>query len=145
MNQLTFLLKKIFVFFFFPLLLYAFEPHRVTPYPVVGFKEIPLDGEAQTSRRHILVWYPVDAQVGGVPSDDPWDLFNVAVNASPAQLPEKFPLIVISHGYLGNPHNLSWLIRNLVYHRFVVIGIRHMDLIEGQVHANFHSSLFDCC
>lgn len=128
--------KAIFLIFFFPLALWAFEPLIVTPYPVVGFKEILFYDEFQKMQRQILVWYPVDALTEGVPSTNPWDVFNVAVNAPVARLQLKTPLIVFSHGYMGNPHQLSWLIRSCVHHGFTVISIQHNDLINGHIHAN---------
>ncbi len=124
------------ILLFFPLALIAFEPYPVTPYPVLGFKEVPFFDHFQQINRQLLVWYPVDPQVVGAPSAYPWDTFHVAMNATPAKTPTKRPLIVLSHGYMGNPHHLSWLIREFVHQGFMVIGIRHTDLIDGKIHAN---------
>jgi predicted dienelactone hydrolase len=132
----TILHRGVFLLFLMPLTLWAFEPLAVTPYPVVGFKEIPFYDDFQKMHRQILVWYPVDAFIEGSPSTNPWDVFNVAINAPAAKLHQKTPLVVLSHGYMGNPHHLSWLIRSLVHQKFTVIAIRHNDLIEGRVHAN---------
>jgi predicted dienelactone hydrolase len=129
--------------FFFPLILFAFEPHPVTPYPVVGYREISFYDDFHKIQRQLLIWYPVDPQVRGVPSKNPWDLFYVALNAPPVEAKMKMPVIVISHGYTGNPHQLSWLIRGLVYHRFIVIGIQHLDLREGRIHANHWQRALD--
>src|SRR5262249_26164953 len=128
--------EYLLIILFFPLALMAFEPHPVTPYPVLGFKEIPFFDHFQQINRKLLVWYPVDPQVMGIPSTNPWDVFHVAMNAAPAKASAKRPLIVLSHGYLGNPHGLSWLIRWLVYRGFMVAGIRHTDLMEGRIHVN---------
>lgn len=43
---------------------------------------------------------------------------------------------MISHGYLGNPHQLSWLIRGLVHEGYTVAAIHHLDLVEGRLHAD---------
>jgi predicted dienelactone hydrolase len=128
--------RGIFLFFIIHLNLWAFEPLIVTPYPVLGFKEIPFYDDFQKMHRQILVWYPVDPLIEGAPSANPWDMFNVAINAPVAKLPQKSSLVVLSHGYLGNPHQLSWLIRSLIHHGFTVIAIRHNDLMEGRIHAN---------
>lgn len=131
------------LFFFFPVILSAFEPHPVTPYPVVGYREISFYDDFHKMQRQLLIWYPVDPQVAGVPSKNSWDLFHVALNAPPVETKAKMPVIAISHGYMGNPHQLSWLIRGLVHHGFIVIGIQHLDLMEGKIHANHWQRALD--
>lgn len=128
---------KFFIFFWLlPLFLQGFEPHVVTPYPVLGLREMSLGENSDTKNSTFSVWYPVDAAEIGATSPNPWDVFKIAVNAAPAAPKAKKPLIVISHGYTGNPHQLSWLIRGLVQHGFIVIGMQHSDQIEGKVHIN---------
>lgn len=133
---------KTILLILFPFALWAFEPHPVTPYPVVGYREEPFFDEFQKRDRKLLVWYPVDPSLPGSPSPDPWDLFNIAQDA-PVASKAKLPLIVISHGYTGNPHQLSWLIRGLVYHGFIVAGIQHLDLLDGKVHINHWKRALD--
>lgn len=124
-------------FLFSALLASSFEPKVITPYPVVGYQEAAFSDEIYKVYRNVLIWYPVDdALIVGQPPSNPWDLFNVAENAPIASPQLKKPVIIISHGYSGNPHQLSWLIRGLTYHGFIVIGIQHLDLVEGQVHIN---------
>jgi predicted dienelactone hydrolase len=111
----------------FPAVLLGFEPYPVTPYPVVGYEEVPFLDADQTSR-NLLIWYPVNPQIQGTVSKNPWDVFNVALGASPKTSETKMPVIVVSHGHGGNPHQLSWLIRHLVYNGYIVLGIEHRDL-----------------
>ena len=59
--------------------------------------------------------------------------FLVAENAAPARSKIKRPIIVLSHGYTGNPHQLSWLIKGLVNQGFIVLDIQHLDLIDDLV------------
>jgi predicted dienelactone hydrolase len=55
--------------------------------------------------------------------------------AAPAQGEEKFPLIVISHGYPGNRYLLSPLGENLASKGYVVVSIDHKDsTYEDQQH-----------
>lgn len=126
---------KLFILLLLPLAIFAFEPHSITPYPVLGYSEVPFFDEFQKTNRHLLIWYPVAPGIAGVPSNSPWDVFfiekDVEINSS-----KKRPVIALSHGYTGNPHQLSWLIRGLVHHGFIVISIQHNDLIEGKAHAN---------
>jgi predicted dienelactone hydrolase len=122
-------------FLIFPFLLLSFEPRPITPEPILGYQEVSFFDESQQQHRSLLIWYPVEAQTKGVLSSSPWDTFKVAVNA-PLSAKTKLPIVVISHGYTGNPHQLSWLIRGLVHSGFIVIGIQHADLIQGKAHAN---------
>jgi len=62
--------------------------------------------------------------------------FLVAENAAPARSKIKRPIIVLSHGYTGNPHQLSWLIKGLVNQGFIVLDIQHLDLIDDLPHLN---------
>ncbi len=126
----------LFLLLVFPFTLIAFEPQLVTPYPVVGYQELSFFDELQKMQRQALVWYPINPQVPGEPSKNSWDLFHIAINAPPLQTKIKRPLIVISHGYTGTPHQLSWLIRRLVYEGFFVLAIQHLDLIQGKINSN---------
>jgi len=121
----------------------AFEPHPVTPYPVLGYREYSFFDDFYHVNRVLLAWYPVDPLTAGTPSKNPWDVFNVAVNAFPAHYASKRPIVIISHGYTGNPHQLSWLIRGLVHAGFIVLGIEHRDLFSGKVHANHWQRAMD--
>lgn len=118
----------------FPVMLIGFEPHPVTPYPVVGYEEVSFFDDAHRMNRNLLIWYPVDPQIEGTVSKSPWDVFKVAISASPKT--GKMPVIAISHGYGGTPHQFSWLIRHLVYSGYIVIGIDHLDLINHKPHIN---------
>lgn len=111
----------------FPLTLSSFEPKTIIPYPVLGFQE---QAFSEDVKRNILIWYPVADSEIGTESTSPWDHFKVAVNAKPAQV------IIISHGYTGNPHQLSWLIEGLVHHGYMVLALQHRDLINGKAHIN---------
>ncbi|CRX38271.1 alpha/beta hydrolase family protein [Estrella lausannensis] len=120
-------MRALLIFLLIPLYLFAFEIKPVLPLPVLGFQQIAFDD------RSISVWYPVAPETEGKVSDDPWDLFKVAPAAKPSLKP---PLIVVSHGYMGDPHNLNWLIRGLVDQGFAVAAVRHRDMIDGRPHMN---------
>jgi predicted dienelactone hydrolase len=129
----TFLL----VIFFIPLYLIAsFEPRIITPAPVLGYKEVTFYDKFQKANRELLIWYPVHPITPGTISENPWDVFQVAINAVPFITQKKIPVVVISHGYTGNPHQLSWLIKELVNQGYLVLGMQHRDLIDGKAHAN---------
>ncbi len=130
-------------FLFIPLLLTAFEPRPITPYPVVGYREIPFYDDLQKVERIAMIWHPVNPDVIGAPSKDSWDVFNVAINAPVASSKTKMPVIVISHGYTGNPHQLSWLIRGLTHNGFIALAIQHRDLVNGKAHANHWQRAID--
>lgn len=128
---------RTFLIFVFSLVsLNAFEPRSVTPYPVVGYKEFPFFDESYQKTRHILAWYPVNPETSGEKSPNEWDQFEVAVNAPIMSAKRKFPIIVISHGYGGNPHQLSWLIKKLVYQNYIVLAVQHLDIQNGKPQLN---------
>jgi predicted dienelactone hydrolase len=130
--------KKVFriVLILLPLLLQGFEPIPITPYPVVGFQSASFSDNPNGIYRQSLIWYPVDPLTVGTKSASVWDQFYIAENATPAKSKVKRPIIVLSHGYTGNPHQLSWLILGLVNHGYMVLSIQHLDLINGEPHMN---------
>jgi predicted dienelactone hydrolase len=131
------MLGRILIFLFFPLVLISFEKRSMSPFPVVGYQEVLFLDPFQQINRHLLIWYPVNPQTFGITSNNPWDQFKIAVNAPPSSVTQKMPIIVISHGNEGNPHQLSWLIRELTHSGFVVIGLQHLDRIHEKVQINF--------
>lgn len=136
-------LSYLWVIFLFSIPLIAFEPQPVTPFPVLGYREIPFYDDFHKIQRQLLVWYPVEPVTMGVPSKNAWVDFQVALNPPPAQTKVKRPLIAISHGFTGNPYQLSWLIRGLVHQGFIVIGIQHLDFVNGKINANFWQRALD--
>jgi predicted dienelactone hydrolase len=124
--------------FIFSLLnpLNAFETHPITSYPVVGYKEIPFFDDSSQQLRKILVWYPVESKLKGIPSSNLWDIFDIAIDAPILKSQFKKPLIIISHGYGGSPHQLSWLINKFVYNDCVVLGIQHIDIKDDKAEIN---------
>lgn len=129
-------MKTLFLMMILPFALTAFQPNPITPFPVLGYRELPFFDEYHKIDRKIIAWYPVESDVVGKPSHSPWDLFHVALNASILNPEKKKPVIFISHGYTGQPHQLSWLVLSLVYKGFIVISIQHRDLIESRAHIN---------
>ena len=127
-----------FVLILFALInsLSAFQPHSITPSPVVGYKEISFSDEPSKESRKILVWYPVESATRGISSSNLWDIFDIAINAPISNPQSKKPLIIISHGYGGSSHQLSWLINKLVYNDCVVLGIEHLDVSNGKPQIN---------
>lgn len=130
------MIKKLIFLILFPFAIYSFAPNPITPYPVLGYQEVPFYDAHFKINRQYLIWYPVEETVSGTPSGDFWDIFKVAINAPIAPSNSLRPIVVISHGYTGTPHQLSWLIRDLVFNGFVVLGIQHRDLIDGRAHLN---------
>ncbi|HEY2661519.1 MAG TPA: dienelactone hydrolase [Caulobacteraceae bacterium] len=89
----------------------------------------------------ISLWYPAQALVGAatvayegaLPAEKPSEpavrisASGVAVlNAAPVK-GQRFPLIILSHGYSGAPEAMTWLAENLASKGYVVVGISHRD------------------
>ncbi len=128
-------LPIIFLLFLFNSLS-AFQSHPITSYPVVGYKEILFFDESYQQSRKILIWYPIEPGTKGIPPPNLWDMFDIAVDTPILNPQFKKPLIILSHGYGGSPHQLSWLINKLVYNDHIVLGIQHLDEINGKPQIN---------
>jgi len=100
----------------------------------VGYAEIPFNDPHFEIERTLSVWYGVEDGEKGVASPIPWDVFQVS-SAAPEE-GEKQPIVILSHGNGGNPHQLSWLTKELIRNGFLVIGVKHLDWIDGKPHIN---------
>lgn len=135
LNQLWFLTLFLLVLAV-PCWANGFETNPPYSEAKVGFSEIPFFDNFQEAQRSLLIWYPIDADTKVTQSSNPWDVFSVGIDAPLAQKQQKMPVIVISHGWSGHPHELSWLIRELVHVGFFVVGVQHRDIIDGKMHIN---------
>lgn len=129
-------LTLFFLVFAFPCCINGFEVNSLYPHAKVGFSQIPFFDDFQETQRSLLIWYPIDASTEVNLSPNPWDLFYTGIDAPIAHQEQKMPVVVISHGWSGDPHELSWLIRELVHAGFFVVGIQHRDIINGKMHIN---------
>ena len=101
----------------------------------------PVHGSAPLRDRELGVelWYPAQPKPGAVhvvytasfPSEPPahparFSVPGIAVRDAPPA-GEGFPLIIVSHGYSGDPVAMTWLTENLASKGYVVAGIRHDD------------------
>lgn len=143
MNEIVyFYLKKLKYLSLFFLVLavpcYAngFEANSLYSHAKVGFSEISFFDDFQEEQRSLLIWYPIDEHAEVTSSSNSWDPFYIGMDAPLAQQQQKMPVIVISHGWSGDSHELSWLIRELVHAGFLVVGIQHRDIINGKMHIN---------
>lgn len=101
------------------LLLFAME---VRAYP--GFRQLDLTDPHERTLK-LAVWYP-SASPGKVEKvgDNPaFEGVFVIRNAKPA--PGAHPLLVISHGYIGNWKNLSWIAQIMAMQGYIVAAPDH--------------------
>jgi predicted dienelactone hydrolase len=84
--------------------------------------------------RHVLatlIWYPAvpDAQEKpqrfGPPGRPLFDLGRADVDAKIAPFPQKFPLILLSHGFGGTAANMAWLGTALAAHGYIAAAANH--------------------
>jgi predicted dienelactone hydrolase len=82
-----------------------------------------------SSTVHGVVWYPADgrakeaAQTIGDPSAPLFEAGNAATNAKMAASPERFPLILVSHGTGGSAEQMAWLGTRLARAGFIAVAI----------------------
>jgi predicted dienelactone hydrolase len=84
--------------------------------------------------KHVLtttIWYPAEPTVEekplllGAPGRALFDGGRVAINAALAPSPDKFPLIVLSHGTGGTAGNLAWLGMALASAGYIAAAVNH--------------------
>jgi platelet-activating factor acetylhydrolase isoform II len=92
----------------------------------------------------VEMWYPADLPVGtealvtyeevmGTRGDSLRPLIPFTIkgrafrNAKPKRAEGKFPLIIVSHGYVGSRYLMSYLTENLASKGYVVVAIDHTD------------------
>lgn len=140
------------------------ELARLGPYGV-GLKRFELVQPAQADLAHldpktglapvvdrvlpISIWYPAQAAAGaprvtyagGLPAEkasDPPIAFTaegIAVLDAPPVSGQRFPLVILSHGYSGAPEAMTWVAENLASKGYVVVGISHRDPPYGEASA----------
>jgi dienelactone hydrolase len=96
----------------------------------------------------IEVWYPATIPTGKVEEtvyDGPVPgskITGKALRDAPTVDGEKFPLVIVSHGYPGSRTFLSYLCENLASKGYVVAAIDHTDSVFGDVR-EFASTLLN--
>jgi dienelactone hydrolase len=95
----------------------------------------------------VEIWYPATIPPGkeervvyesampGAPSPDVPKTFTIhgrALRDAPPAAGQRFPLVVVSHGYPGSRTFLTWLTENLASKGYVVAAIDHTDSVFGE-------------
>ena len=95
---------------------------------------------------NVEVWYPaaipagreekttyVSAMFGTQNAGGSFDIAGKALRDAPPVSGQKFPLVVVSHGYPGSRTFMSYLTENLASKGYVVAAIDHTDSVFGEV------------
>ncbi len=105
----------------------------------------------------IEVWYPAETtteasviyeEVMGIRNDSlrpliPFTFKGRAIrNAKPKSTSEAYPLVVVSHGYVGSRYLMTYLTENLASKGYIVVAIDHTDSTFKDANA-FHSTLLN--
>jgi len=90
-------------------------PHRA------GYQASRIDDAARSRQVQLDVWYPTlaDETAHG------YGLSTGRVAAGAAVASGTFPLMLLSHGALGDATNYSWIAEYLSRHGFVIVGVSH--------------------
>ncbi|OGN63796.1 MAG: hypothetical protein A3E80_06755 [Chlamydiae bacterium RIFCSPHIGHO2_12_FULL_49_9] len=74
----------------------------------------------------VEVWYPTNAKAAlDTPPDPVWIHPQEIRKAPIAPSKSKYPLILMSHGHMGERRDRSWLAEKLVPHGYVVASVEH--------------------
>jgi len=101
-----------------------------------GYTNLVVPGETASrgdasNRLNVVVWYPAAAGAAASPIDvgpPGKPFFSEGAGAADAPIatsPERFPLVVVSHGTGGTNMDLSWLCAGLASRGFVVAAVTH--------------------
>jgi len=106
----------------------------------------------------VEVWYPATLAVGqeqrvlypsAMPGVGPrttgpkgFDILGKAARDAAAVKGQRFPLVIVSHGYPGSRYLLTYLTENLASKGYVVAAIDHTDSVSGEVRG-FASTLLN--
>ncbi|PHM27304.1 alpha/beta hydrolase family protein [Xenorhabdus budapestensis] len=108
----------------------------------IGFREILLDQESKRPL-HIVIWYPTN-DVGNyvIVGENP-AYYGTSILKEATPLSEKYPLVVLSHGYRGSWRNLNWLAGELVKKGFVVAAPTHPETTTQDKSPLFTTQLWE--
>lgn len=98
-----------------------------------GFRWVRLEDVDRARTMDVAIWYPVEESALATTPKSLWRRTKEALNAPIAHSKTKYPLIILSHGYLAAPESLAWLAEALVDCGFVVAGVQHHDLDEKRL------------
>ncbi len=102
--------------------------------PVLGRARLEVRDEARNKTLLVDVWYPVAPGTAGTEQDGPFitspEARDVAIQG------DQLPLVMLSHGFHGQPANLSWIAQALVARGYVVAGPTHDDPNRQHLHMN---------
>jgi predicted dienelactone hydrolase len=96
---------------------------------------------ARTAKGAVAVTYAADFEGEhgrGVPFQTP----GLAVRDAPPDAGGPYPLVILAHGYGGDPVAMSWLAENLASKGYVVVGARHRDPPYGDPRGFFGPALW---
>ncbi len=114
------------------LLLWLAAPLRADP--VLGRATFEVRDGARNKTLLVDVWYPVAPGTAGAEPDGAFVTSPEARNA-PVQ-GDQLPLVMLSHGFHGQPATLSWIAQALVARGYVVAGPTHDDPNWQHLHMN---------
>ena len=100
---------------------------------------IPPGKEERTTYESAMPGNP-DRLPAGMPKT--FRIAGKALRDAPPVTGERFPLVVVSHGYPGSRTFLSYLTENLASKGYVVAAIDHTDSVDGAVR-EFQSTLLN--
>lgn len=114
---------------------YAFPNINTSP-EKVGRDKLTITDRSQHGTIEVQLFYPVSNEAKVTPNTTPYVYAAEAWNA-PVKTNQKLPLIVISHGWGGNPQFLAWFADALVNKGFFVAIPQHISDITTPPSFNY--------
>lgn len=109
---------------------------------VLGRERISVPDPERGKTLAVDVWYPAEPGSPSAPVPDSIWVRPPEARGAPVKK-GRFPLIMLSHGFHGNPETLIWLIEALVGAGYIVAGPTHDDPNLKNVHMNHWNRALD--
>jgi predicted dienelactone hydrolase len=98
----------------------------------VGMTKVKFEDIARQRPLVTRLWYPADAKVHSQVTALDWIFVAHAVPEAPmAALPERLPVVLLTHGTGGTPASLVWIAERLAAHGYLVAAVEHFGNVYG--------------
>jgi predicted dienelactone hydrolase len=98
--------------------------------PVMGYQELEGYDTLREEQVSGVVWYPAAPSSRLSPNPSAYQQGPLSHQAKILSSTQPYPLIVLSHGWGGNPYQFAWLIEPLLKAGFVVLTPQHRDFTQ---------------
>lgn len=125
-------------------ILAAFSALASNPY-AVGAHDYNFTDQTRGRQISTHVWYPIHFETAVAPINpkEPFQPVVAALNSPIPKGSDRFPVVLMSHGSMGNASRLFWLAEALVKNGMIVIAVDHPGNMFGDSSADGLMRIWD--